>query len=121
MTEITEDKVCRPVKLTTDSKFRRNWVKLKRNKAALAGGILILIYVLSAVMAPVLFSGSPSAPNLMRSLETPTLENLLGTDELGRSILGRIIYGSRISLLIAVGVVSVGLVFGIPLGLVSGY
>ncbi len=121
MTEITEDKVCRPVKLTTDSKFRRNWVKLKRNKAALAGGILILIYVLSAVLAPVLFSGSPSAPNLMRSLETPTLENLLGTDELGRSILGRIIYGSRISLLIAVGVVSVGLVFGIPLGLVSGY
>ncbi len=121
MTEITEDKVCRPVKLTTDSKFRRNWVKLKRNKAALAGGILILIYVLSAVLAPVLFSGSPSAPNLMRSLETPTLENPLGTDELGRSILGRIIYGSRISLLIAVGVVSVGLVFGIPLGLVSGY
>lgn len=121
MTEITEDKVCRPVKLTSDSKFRRNWVKLKRNKAALAGGILILIYVLSAVLAPVLFSGSPSAPNLMRSLETPTLENLLGTDELGRSILGRIIYGSRISLLIAVGVVSVGLVFGIPLGLVSGY
>ncbi len=121
MTEITEDKVCRPVKLTSDSKFRRNWVKLKRNKAGLAGGILILIYVLSAVLAPVLFSGSPSAPNLMRSLETPTLENLLGTDELGRSILGRIIYGSRISLLIAVGVVSVGLVFGIPLGLVSGY
>lgn len=121
MTEITEDKVCRPVKLTSDSKFRRNWVKLKRNKAGLAGGILILIYVLSAVLAPVLFSGSPSAPNLMRSLETPTLENPLGTDELGRSILGRIIYGSRISLLIAVGVVSVGLVFGIPLGLVSGY
>ena len=45
----------------------------------------------------------------------------MGTDELGRSILGRIIYGSRISLLIAVGVVSVGIVLGIPLGLVSGY
>jgi len=45
----------------------------------------------------------------------------LGTDELGRSILGRIIWGARVSLLIALGVVSVGLLFGVPLGLISGY
>jgi ABC-type dipeptide/oligopeptide/nickel transport system permease subunit len=121
MTEITENSVCQPAKLVTNSRFRRKWAKLKRNKAALAGGILILLYVLSAVLAPVLFTGNPSAPDLIKSLESPTFENLLGTDELGRSILGRIIYGSRISLLIAVGVVTVGLVFGIPLGLISGY
>jgi len=57
----------------------------------------------------------------MNSLEPPSLKHPLGTDELGRSILGRIIYGSRVSLLIAVGVVSVGVIIGIPLGLVSGY
>ena len=57
----------------------------------------------------------------MNSLESPSVDHPLGTDELGRSILGRIIYGSRISLLIAVGVVSVGVIIGIPLGLVSGY
>ncbi|UCH21500.1 MAG: ABC transporter permease [Deltaproteobacteria bacterium] len=121
MTEQKEDDVCQPGELVTDNRFKRQWVKLKRNKAALAGGMLIIVYVLSAFFAPVIFPGNPSAPNLIKSLETPSVENLLGTDELGRSILGRIIYGSRISLLIAVGVVSVGMILGIPLGLVSGY
>jgi peptide/nickel transport system permease protein len=104
-----------------EGKLRRGWAKLRRNKAALFGGILILIYLATALLAPVLFPGNPSAPNLARSLERPSLEHPLGTDELGRSILGRIIYGSRVSLLIAVGVILVGLLVGVPLGLVSGY
>ncbi|RLB35647.1 MAG: ABC transporter permease [Deltaproteobacteria bacterium] len=104
-----------------DSRLRRNWAKLRRNKAALFGGALLLIYLVTAVLAPVLFPGNPSAPNLAKSLERPSFDNPLGTDELGRSILGRIIYGSRVSLLIAVGVVSVGLLVGVPLGLISGY
>lgn len=102
-------------------RLKQSWAKLRRNRAALVGGILLLIYVLTALLAPVLFPGNPSAPNLMKSLERPSLEHPLGTDELGRSILGRIIYGSRVSLLIAVGVISVGLIIGVPLGLVSGY
>jgi len=80
-----------------------------------------LLYILTALLAPVLFPGNPSAPNLIMALETPSLKHPLGTDELGRSILGRIIYGSRVSLLIAIGVVSVGLFIGVPLGLISGY
>jgi ABC-type dipeptide/oligopeptide/nickel transport system permease subunit len=103
------------------SPLRRSWVKLRRNKAALVGGSMILIYAACALLAPVLFSGNPSAPNLAKSLEPPSIDQLLGTDELGRSILGRIIYGSQISLLIAVGVVSFGIILGVPLGLVSGY
>ncbi len=99
----------------------RGWAKLKRNRAALAGGILLLIYLLCALGAPVLFRGDPSAPDLMNSLSPPSTAHLLGTDELGRSILGRILYGARVSLLIAVGVVGVGLVIGVPVGLVSGY
>jgi len=97
------------------------WRKFKKNRAALFGGILILIYLITALLAPILFPGNPSAPNLMKSLERPSLEHPLGTDELGRSILGRIIYGSRVSLLIAIGVVFVGLFVGVPLGLISGY
>jgi ABC-type dipeptide/oligopeptide/nickel transport system permease subunit len=104
-----------------DSPVRRSWVKLRRNKAALVGGGMILIYLACALLAPVLFSGNPSAPNLAKSLEPPSRDELLGTDELGRSILGRIIYGSQISLLIALGVISFGLIVGVPLGLVSGY
>jgi ABC-type dipeptide/oligopeptide/nickel transport system permease subunit len=103
------------------SQFRRSWFKLKRNKVAVIGGLLILIYILTALLAPVIFPGNPSAPNLIMALETPSLKHPLGTDELGRSILGRIIYGSRVSLLIATGVVSVGLTIGVPLGLISGY
>jgi ABC-type dipeptide/oligopeptide/nickel transport system permease subunit len=105
----------------SDSPLRRKWAKLRRNKAALFGGILIIIYVMSALFAPLLFPGNPSAPDLMNSLESPSIKHFLGTDELGRSILGRIIFGSRISLLIAVGVVAVGMIVGIPLGLISGY
>jgi len=101
--------------------LQRKWAKLKRNRAALFGGILIIVYVTSALFAPILFTGNPSAPDLMNSLESSSVDHPLGTDELGRSILGRIIYGSRISLLIAVGVVAVGMIIGIPLGLISGY
>jgi peptide/nickel transport system permease protein len=104
-----------------DSQLRRSWAKLRRNKAALFGGILILVYVLTALLAPVLFPGSPSAPNLIQSLEPPSMKYPLGTDELGRSILGRIIYGARVSLMISLGVVVVGFLIGVPLGLVSGY
>lgn len=121
MTDTADNSAGKAGKTTADSSLRRNWAKLKRNKAAMFGGILIIIYVLSALLAPLLFSGNPSALNLMNSLEPPSIRDPLGTDELGRSILGRIIYGSRISLVIAVGVAFVGLICGIPLGLVSGY
>ena len=102
-------------------RLRRSWAKLMRNKTAVVGGIFIVIYMATALCAPVLFRGNPSAPNLINSLQTPTLTHPLGTDELGRSIFGRIVYGSRVSLLIAVGVVAVGLLCGVPLGLISGY
>jgi len=121
MTETTQTTVYQTQDRPVAGRLKQSWAKLRRNRAALVGGILLLIYVLTALLAPVLFPGNPSAPNLMKSLERPSLEHPLGTDELGRSILGRIIYGSRVSLLIAVGVISVGLIIGVPLGLVSGY
>lgn len=121
MSEEIDKSVCLPVELPTESRWRRFWVKLRRNKAAVAGGILLLLYIGCALLAPVLFRGDPAAPNLVLALEPPTIKEPLGTDELGRSILGRVIYGARISLLIAVGVVSVGLFIGVPLGLISGY
>lgn len=121
MTDINEKGTSDTGRGQNDSRFRRSWVKLKRNRAALVGGVLLVLYVISALLAPVLFSGNPSAPNLIMSLEPPSFEYPLGTDELGRSILGRIIYGARISLMIAVGVIMVGLLVGVPLGLISGY
>jgi len=121
MSEEIDKSVCLPVELPTESRWRRFWVKLRRNKAAVAGGILLLLYIVCALLAPVLFRGDPAAPNLILALEPPSFKEPLGTDELGRSIMGRVIYGARISLLIAVGVVAVGLFIGVPLGLISGY
>lgn len=121
MSETTRTSVMHTHDRPPDSQLRRSWAKLRRNKVALFGGILILVYVITALLAPVLFQSNPSAPNLIKSLEGPSKEHPLGTDELGRSILGRIIHGSRVSLLIAVGVVAVGFLIGVPLGLVSGY
>jgi ABC-type dipeptide/oligopeptide/nickel transport system permease subunit len=122
MTEATEKGVCPPPhEFSTDTGLRRFCFKLRRNRAAVAGGVMLLIYLAAALLAPLLVQGDASAPNLMMALETPSPKDPLGTDELGRSILGRIIYGARVSLLIAVGVVAVGLFIGVPLGLVSGY
>ena len=122
MTEATEKGVCLPPhEFSTDTGLRRFCFKLRRNRAAVAGGVMLLIYLAAALLAPLLVQGDASAPNLMMALETPSPKDPLGTDELGRSILGRIIYGARVSLLIAVGVVAVGLFIGVPLGLVSGY
>jgi len=122
MTEATEKGVCPPPhEFSTDTGLRRFCFKLKRNKAALAGGVMLLVYLAAALLAPLLVQGNAAAPNLIMALETPSAKEPLGTDELGRSILGRIIYGARVSLLIAVGVVAVGLFIGVPLGLVSGY
>ncbi|MBT4266815.1 MAG: ABC transporter permease [Deltaproteobacteria bacterium] len=103
------------------SQWQRGVAKLLRNRAAVVGGIIIVIFLLSALFAPILYPGNPNAPNLIHSLERPSASHLLGTDQLGRDILGRILYGGRVSLTIALGSVAMGMIFGIPLGLVSGY
>jgi peptide/nickel transport system permease protein len=121
MTEEMKSHKHRNLERRAGSQFRRGWAKFTLNKAAIFGGVLILLYVITALLTPVLSPQDPSAPNLAKSLERPSPEHLLGTDELGRSIMDRIIHGSRVSLFIAMGVVLVGLLVGVPLGLISGY
>ncbi len=104
-----------------DSTFSRSWAKLVRNKAALIGGIFLLVFISCAIFAPVLFKGNPSTPDLFNSLTPPCADFILGTDQLGRSIAGRILYGARVSLMISLGVVGFGVFFGVPIGLISGY
>jgi len=95
--------------------------KFLRNKAACFGGILIFIFVISSLLAPVFYSKDPNAQDIRHALEPPSLTQPLGTDELGRSILARIIFGGRISLAISLSSVALALVFGVPFGLISGY
>jgi peptide/nickel transport system permease protein len=92
-----------------------------RNKIALAGLIIIAIFLIVALAAPWLMPRDPNAIDLGQRLRAPTLEHPLGADNLGRDILSRIIAGSRVSLW--VGIVSVGLsmAIGVTAGLIAGY
>ncbi|MEN8245951.1 MAG: ABC transporter permease [Thermodesulfobacteriota bacterium] len=103
------------------SHLRTGISKFLRNKAACFGGVLIFIFIISSLLAPVLFSKDPNAQDIRHALEPPSLKQPLGTDELGRSILARIIFGGRISLAISLSSVALALLIGVPFGLVSGY
>lgn len=92
-----------------------------QNKLAVVGGVFTLLLILMAVFAPLVAPYNPTEQNYAKFLQSPNAENLLGTDELGRDIFSRIIYGARVS--IQAGIISVGiaLLIGIPIGLFSGY
>ena len=91
---------------------------LARRGAAL-GLLFLLALVLLAVGAPLLVD--PLAQDLASALDGPTGEHLFGTDELGRDILARVVYGARTSLLTSAGAVVIAGAIGIPIGLMAGY
>jgi len=101
--------------------------QLWRNKTAIAGLIIILIFILTAVFAPYISPHDPVETSLYDQLkppiwhETGTSKHLLGTDDLGRDILSRLIYGARISLLVSIISVSLAFVSGTLIGAISGY
>jgi len=97
------------------------WKRFKRNKLAVLGGIIVLTLFITAIFAPLLSPYDPNSINVKHILEPPDSTHPFGTDDLGRDILSRMIWGARISL--AVGFVAVGIstMVGILLGAVSGY
>ncbi len=85
------------------------------------GLAILLLLVFLAVAAPLLTTHDPEQQHLSTVLRPPSLEYPLGTDYLGRDILTRLFYGGRLSLAIGFLAVAIGLIFGVPLGAVSGY
>jgi len=101
--------------------MRQFWRTFSRNQLAVAGGVIVGILVLVAVLAPALAPWDPNRPDTKKVLAPPSRSHWLGTDQLGRDVLSRVLYGSRVSL--AVGFVSVGIatLIGILLGAAAGY
>ncbi len=97
------------------------WRRLKRNRMAMFGFAVILIIVLTAIFADVIAPYSFREQNLRRIAESPSMDHLLGTDELGRDIFSRIIYGTRISLQVGFVAVSISVIAGGFLGALAGY
>lgn len=91
------------------------------NKAAVVGGLIILFYIFIAIFAPVLAPYHPHEINLDIKLTPPSMEHWMGTDDKGRDILSRILYGSRLSMGVGFAAVIFGAFFGITLGLIAGY
>lgn len=94
---------------------------LLRNRTALVGLLIIGAFVFVAVAAPLLTRHDPTQADYDKTLQTPSRAHLLGTDELGRDLLSRLMYGARISLGIGLISVTIGVLVGVPLGAVSGY
>src|SRR6266699_358275 len=97
--------------------------KFAKDRPALLGAVVVLVIVLVAILAPVLapYPGDVSASHLLRRLKPPSWAHPFGTDNLGRDIFSRVILGTRGALTIALMVVGISMVVGVPLGLVAGY
>jgi peptide/nickel transport system permease protein len=93
----------------------------RRQPLAAAGILLLLGFVLAALFAPWLAPHDPTALNLDNRMASPAAAHLFGTDELGRDILSRTLYGARISLVVAVSVVGISLAAGLLAGCLAGF
>ena len=108
----------------TDAEPKRKNRALKRlleRPIALLGAFAVLFFVVVAVFAPALAPYDPAATDFTAVRQAPSAEYLFGTDEIGRDVLSRVIYGARASLVAGVISVVIALVLGVPLGLISGY
>ncbi|MDA0891983.1 MAG: ABC transporter permease [Proteobacteria bacterium] len=102
---------------------RRNriWAKLRTNTAALFGALIVALFVLIAVAAPILPIPGPAETDWGAIRKAPSMSHWMGTDELGRDLLSRMIWGAQASLLAGVVSVAIALSIGVPLGVLAGY
>jgi len=95
--------------------------RLSRSSAGSIGAVIVLLFVAMACLAPVLSPNDPLATDWGALRQPPSAAHWMGTDDLGRDVLSRVIWGSRASLLVGVLSVVIAMAAGVPLGLISGY
>ena len=103
------------------SQLKEIWRRFRRNKQAMVGIIDIRIVIFSAIFASVISPYDPLQQDIINRLQPPSAAHFFGTDELGRDIFSRILYGSRISLTVGLIAVSISSVVGCALGAIAGY
>ncbi|MBI4687906.1 MAG: ABC transporter permease, partial [Nitrospirae bacterium] len=97
------------------------WKRFRRNKLSLASLAVVLLLIIIAFLAPFISPYDPADIDVSNILSPPTSSHPLGTDDLGRDILSRMIWGSRISLSVGFVAVGIAILIGILIGAVSGY
>ncbi|MFD6274031.1 ABC transporter permease [Streptomyces sp. NPDC060209] len=94
---------------------------LRRNRLALTGAVIAAVFILAALFAPLIAPYDPSQPDFQNVLAEPGAAHWLGTDDLGRDQLSRIVHGARASMQVGLVAVVLAFVVGVPLGLLAGY
>ncbi len=110
-----------PMTSTEQRSPNRAWRKLKANKGALVGLAIIAFFTILAIIAPLLPLPDPVATSWSTIRKAPSAAHWLGTDDIGRDILSRMIWGAQASLMAGVFSVAIAVVIGVPFGLISGY
>ncbi|CAM3370725.1 ABC transporter permease [Aeromicrobium ponti] len=123
--ELSTQKDIQPPILPADEKVVSPWMEawrsFRKNKLALIGSIIVLFFILLAVFAPVIAPQGINEQMLSKRLQAPSSEHWFGTDDFGRDIFSRVIYGARISLWVGFLAVMGSIVVGCLLGVVAGY
>jgi peptide/nickel transport system permease protein len=101
--------------------WRRAWLRLRRRHGALLGLAVVVAFIVLAVFAPWIAPHDPVAASWAAIRKAPSAQYWLGTDEIGRDVLSRVIWGTRASLLAGVVSVSISLLIGVPLGMAAGF
>lgn len=109
------------VKAKKKSNWLDVWKRLKKNKMAMFGLIIIVILFLTALFADLIAPYSYDEQDLLNMFQTPSAKHLFGTDEFGRDIFSRVVYGSRISLEVGFIAVGISLIIGGLIGAIAGY
>lgn len=103
------------------SPARIAWNKLKRNKFAVFGAVILIILMLLAIIAPIISPYGRDSVDLLNIEAAPTAQHILGTDDLGRDVFVRLIYGGQVSLSVGIVAIIIQLAIGITLGAIAGY
>lgn len=101
--------------------FKTFMKRLMKNKAAVVGGIVIIFIILMGIFGPLILKTDPTTQNILNKLQPPSKEHWFGTDNFGRDIFTRIIYGTKLTLTVGFLSVLIGGVLGVVLGVVAGY
>jgi peptide/nickel transport system permease protein len=100
---------------------RRTWRRALRRPPAVVGAVVVLLFLLMALAAPWLATGDPIRTNWSQIRKAPTVAHLFGTDDLGRDVYSRVVWGARTSMQAGVFSILLAIAVGVPTGLVAGY
>ncbi|MFZ2737334.1 MAG: ABC transporter permease [Burkholderiaceae bacterium] len=110
-----------PINISQEGPWRRAWRRLQRRRGAMIGLAVVLLFVAMALFAPWIAPHDPIATSWGAIRKAPSASYWLGTDEIGRDVLSRVVWGARASLLAGVVSVSISLMLGVPIGLAAGF